>query len=219
MKRPLIVVAFLVIAAASSLQATNLQTFALTWSGNTPFLADPDNGLGTSAATATALLTLDLDAASLASPLTGNGVYVLPDPAFVSLALTVANASSGNGTFGLSDFQTVVFETLGTALDYSLDLVGQQIILSPPGFFGDPNVPAADFALSAGTGPNPIGAPTNESIRFIMRTDGGAGDYLQLTSFTIIPEPSVAAMLACSQITLAVAAAIDAHKRQPGAKG
>lgn len=50
---------------------------------------------------------------------------VLPHPAVLDLEVTVTGAAAGNGIFGLMDFTGLVWDTNGSLLDYSMDLVGQ----------------------------------------------------------------------------------------------
>jgi hypothetical protein len=183
----------LVLTSSSLLAST--QVFDLIWSGNTDFIETYLGSDSVSGAIATGQLTLDLDALSSPPP-TGQGLYVLPDPAFVSLTMTITRASSGNGTFTLADFDSAIFDTLGTPIssfDLSQNLIGQPLTVG--GAFGnlDPSnfpAPVGDLVFSSGTG---LGnAPTKSSFPFVMLTAGGSGDNLQLVNITPVPEPGTA---------------------------
>jgi len=117
------------------------------------------------------------------------------------LSITVAGASSGNGTFGLSDFVTVAFSTKGVALDFSKDLVGQTVPGTPgiPGFPGFPplmpEVPAGpwgtqDHGYFYFSGP-PSGsaAPFCSGDSFGLINEGG--NPMQLTSMSMSAVPEV----------------------------
>lgn len=64
-----------------------------------------------------------LETGLIANP--GASNYEVPSAAVLDLSVTVAGASSGNGTFGLDDFCDVVFDTQGGTLDLTRELVGQ----------------------------------------------------------------------------------------------
>jgi hypothetical protein len=107
----------------------------------------------------------------------------------VDFTMTVSGASSGNGTFGLADFDRIVLQTGPGApgdlpLDLSQELVGQDTGTDPwgtqsaGGGGGDFNVFAAD-----------PGVP-NGQIFFEVCTEGGTGDCMRLVSFTPVGEHS-----------------------------
>ena len=111
------------------------------------------------------------------------------------LSITVAGASSGNGTFGLSDFVTVSFSTKGVVLDFSKDLVGQTVPGDPgfPPFL--PEVPAGpwgtqDHGYFNFSGP-PIGsaAPYCSGGSFGLITAGNNPmQLISMTSMSAVPE-------------------------------
>ena len=147
-------------------------TFDLTWSG-TPY--------GDSAK-ATGTVTMDL------SLIDNPGLTYSNQIAFIiDFSITVTGASSGNGTFDLSDFGYLRLDTNGGTLDFSEQLVGQATAGSPwgttnTGTSGDFNLFASGNDLSAPYGVYP----------FSFKTDGGGGDELFLTRFApaSVPEPS-----------------------------
>jgi PEP-CTERM motif len=141
-------------------------------------------GLGLSSQANAGLISFDLNWAGFQSPATATGMVtfddtVLPNPGaigFVTAAtigitdfmVTVIGASSGNGTFGLADFSGFVWNTGGSALDLTQELVAQGL---------------ADFNVSpfcCGGTPD-LTAPEGVSPR-LFSTNGGTGDLLYLTS-------------------------------------
>ncbi len=72
--------------------------------------------------TARAAGTITLES-TLVNPGVGN--YALPNPAVLALQVTVTGATAGNGTFGIGSFSSVIFDTAGSTLDFSRELVGQ----------------------------------------------------------------------------------------------
>ena len=115
------------------------------------------------------------------------------------ISVTVTGASSGNGTFVLSDFVTVAFSTKGVPLDFSKNLVGQTVPgrLGIPGFppmIPDiPAVPAGpwgtqDYGIFNFGGSTGSASPSVVSM-FVISSKGG--EQMQLTSMTsmsAIPE-------------------------------
>jgi hypothetical protein len=99
------------------------------------------------------------------------------------LSLTVSGASSGNGTFALSDF-TGMFWSTPVALDLSHELVGQP---TPYGPWGT-EVP---FGFNGSLVFLSTSAAPSDWIFFTMRTDGGTEDLILLTSAAPagVPEP------------------------------
>lgn len=118
-----------------------------------------------------------------------DGEISLPSLTRVSdLAVTITGASSGNGTFSLSDFDRILFWS-AQPLDLTKELIGQ-------GCFGTSD--CGDFNLFAATEGAPDGV-----FNFILCPDGvsceGQGEaYLQVTSMTPgearIPEPTTLAL-------------------------
>ncbi len=187
---PLAGITFLV---AASVQANAGQVFDLTYSG-----AAFDNG-----ATATATITLEI-------PNINNPGTTDQNPSqFVSdFSITITGASSGNGTFGFSDFNGsstlggFYLQTNGGVLDFGRQLVGQPTSGMPWG-----SVPstgqAGDFNIfNNGTDLN---APNGTNF-FQITTANGRGDRLYLTSFAPAPEPGSVLLVVPALIGLALKA-------------
>ncbi len=103
------------------------------------------------------------------------------------LVLTVSGATSGNGTFGLADYDVWVWDTSGRTLDLTTQLVGQ-------GGWGITN---GDFILLASSASSQ--APSGVAP-FTLGTDDHS-TFMRLTSFapdsaSVAPEPSRALLLA-----------------------
>lgn len=136
--------------------------FFLEWSG-----ASFEN-----AATATARLTLD--ESILLNP--GNNGFVVTPGYLPSFTITVRDASSGNGTWNLSDYGDIIWQT-DTALDLTQELVGQPTSMDPWGT-SQPGGTGGDFNLFGGLD----GAPEG-TWWFELATNAGQGDQMLLTSF------------------------------------
>ena len=125
-----------------AIAAAAFTVFNLTYSG----------ALEGNTAVATGQITLDtaalLDNAPFSSVVSG-------------LSLTVAGASVGNGTFGLTDYSELSFYTDGVTLDFNSELVGQG------GGWGD-TVGGFDLFADFGT---PTLAPTGSGPN-TLRTGG-----------------------------------------------
>ena len=157
-------------------------TYNVQWSG-----ASFDNS-----ATATGFVTFD----SAALTDTGVGdIYPLPDPAVLDFGITITGASSGNGTFGLSDFNELVFEA-PSALDLTTELIGQTLTNgctfgTSTGPCGDGN--SGDFNIFAAneSSPAPMGI-----WWFDLATNNLNGDEMLVTSITpvTVPEPATLAL-------------------------
>lgn len=109
-----------------------------------------------------------------------------------ALPITVTGASSGNGTFTLADFDTVLlWENSNASLDFTKELAGQATNGDP---FGTPSGNGGDFNLFNRSGATD--APDG-SFFFTLTTDKGLEDSMQLTSFrpAAVPESGSAALL------------------------
>ncbi len=93
--------------------------------------------------------------------------------------LTITGAESGNGTFGLSDFEGFLWEA-NLPLDLNSDLIGQLNLESD-----------FDFAFSPVSG---SGAPISVFFLTIETNENGIGngDILTLVSMAPVPIPSAA---------------------------
>jgi hypothetical protein len=133
--------------------------------------------------TAVATGKISIDTALLTAH--GDVFFEELSPIVTDLSLTVSGARSGNGTFGLADYDLWVLTGTQT-LDLTTQLVGQ-------GGWGISN---GDFNLFSFFGH----APSRYSARTLI-ADGGYSDNMRLTSFapdsaSVAPEPSRALLLA-----------------------
>jgi len=122
----------------------------------------------------------------------GSNSYALPNPAVLALTVTVSGAPAGNGTFGISDFNQVVFRTGENGLDFSAQLVGQPTGSGPWG----PAVNSVKSYLSGEKGDNGLASDFNLFIPsfkstffpptgvgpFTLRADAGSGVPMALIS-------------------------------------
>lgn len=125
-----------------------------------------------------------------------------------ALTLTVSNALIGNGTFTLSDFGGIIWNTNGAALDFTKELVGQPtfgglgenwgtVVSAPPGGFYDgtveePTSYGGDFNLFD----PPECVPTGVAVFTLATCSNGANltttedrlkvQFLRLTSFSLV---------------------------------
>jgi len=142
-------------------------TFDLLWDGS-PF-----------GNTASALGSITLDRTTLPNP--GFRLDTLANFGVTALSVTVSGASSGNGTFGIVDFDRLIWRA-GPPVDFTTELVGQA-------GFQDFNLFSAPFS----------GVPTGFGDDFI--TDSRRGDAMRLTSMiaatpseTPVPVPATLAL-------------------------
>ena len=121
----------------------------------------------------------------------------LPSAAIADLGITITGASSGNGTFGLDDFDRLVFYA-PIALDLTKELIGQN--LGTGCNFGDDDPEgcsgyedgAGDFNLFAKVG---TGAPAG--VYYFNLQPNESLDFMLVTSMTPrqVPEPGSLALL------------------------
>lgn len=135
---------------------------------------------------ATASGVIQIDQAMMSDP----GISSLANsPWVVALGVIVSGASSGNGTFNLTDFAgggDVILETNGGILDMTAELVGQPTAGDLWGT-GSPDGSGGSFSLVP-NGTNPA-APAS-TFYFELTTNGGFGDPMLLSSFDCVPAPA-----------------------------
>jgi hypothetical protein len=181
-------------AAVGSVQASPV-TFDLTYSGSS---------FG-NAAVATGFITLD---SSDFTTVTSDGNVPPASLGITDFQITIANASSGNGTFGLSDFAAApngwVLE-VSQPLDLALDLVGQT-------GFNDFNWCASTSACGNAKAPGGV-AP------FDISTSGETGDVLALKSMVVatVAEPESLALVGLALVALALARRRKSEQTGPAA--
>lgn len=150
-------------------------------------------------ATATGYVMFETDL--IANP--GDNDIDLPNPAVLELNVNVSGATSGNGSFGIEDFCSLVFDTQGGTLDFTRELVGQPTLGDPwattvpedartpsgggGGTSGDFNL----FACGSNLQPGERYAE-NRTVQgsmapngvwyFTLAADGGGGDAMRLVS-------------------------------------
>jgi len=186
MHRPLIAGLLTLLAAAPA--AASPSTYNFSFSGSA-YGAAPNGAL--------AMGSITFEQSLLANPGRsvydpGNslqGAYGTPTLNLVTaLSVLVTGSTNGNGTWGLSDFDAVVFDSSLRPLDLTRELVGQATasLIGKTGGQDDPNPFASfvqsytgDFQLFAKAG---SAAPTG-IYPFQLGTNGGNDDPLQLISF------------------------------------
>jgi hypothetical protein len=163
-----------------------VQSFDLVWSG-------VPNGN-----TANATAVIQIDAAAIPNPGADSDPSSIPSWC-KGITLTVADAASGNGTFTLSDFFGLVWDTEGGTLDFGMELVGQPTDQAPWGTTHGGT--SGDFNLFGASS-----APSGTNF-FQLTTDGGDGDRMDLISFAPapVPEPrtvTLVALASCAGLLL-----------------
>jgi hypothetical protein len=181
-------IGLVVLLAAGSRADGAPMTFQVDWSG-------APNGNG---AVATALLTID--DALLPNP--GSYINSTVLPSFIlDFTITVSGATSGNGTFTLSDFGGTYWSTQGGTLDLTQQLVGQPTSGLPWGTTNDGN--SGDFNMFALNPSAPSG-----TFFFQLTTAGGTGNTMNLTSFVEAPEPASLGLMLAGGLALGGFAAV-----------
>ncbi|MCD2448879.1 PEP-CTERM sorting domain-containing protein [Methylicorpusculum oleiharenae] len=117
------------------------------------------------------------------------GGFNLPRSAISDLGITISGASIGNGTFGLSDFNSIWFYS-PSRLDFGTELIGQS--LSNGCLFGvlycDTGIPGDDIGNFTLDGATP--ADPTAFYWFDLTTAGGDGDSIGVVSIKPVPLPS-----------------------------
>jgi hypothetical protein len=176
--------------AFGAAQAKADSVFDLTWSG-APF-----------GNTATATGTITLNLADIVNP---GATFQSVTPFVTDFTITIAGASSGNGTFNFPDFNGPAnlggfYLVTAGMLNFTNQLVGQP---TPGGPWGSTNDGSTgDFnVFSNFSDPS---APVGDNF-FTIRTDGRTGDQLYLTSFVpAVSTPEPAAAIHVSALLLAL---------------
>ena len=141
--------------------------------------------------TALARATLTIEDTLFPNPQDGLTFLYVGDGAITDFSLTVAGASTGNGTFGLAVFDYFTWDTVGTALDFSQNLVGQ--FMTGGGWGTTQDFLSGTFNFFAlDSSPD---APTATLNAFQFATAGGNGGALNLTSFSPVAPAPVAVPL------------------------
>ncbi|OAI20111.1 hypothetical protein A1359_03625 [Methylomonas lenta] len=118
--------------------------------------------------------------------------WLFPFEDVVDFSVTITGASSGNGTFGLTDFDFFIWSTKTTAewpLDLAHELVNQATTGGPWSSNHSIDASGGEFNLFANLLLNPA-APNSNGAAFQIATNGGNGDILNLTSFRPVPIPA-----------------------------
>jgi hypothetical protein len=167
--------------------SASVLTFDLVWSATPPVAATGQLMVDN---TAWASWIADPDGLDVAST----------DPGLVGFNMTISGAASGNGSFTKSDFDHFAIWGAGANFDYGQDLVGQPTLGDA---WGTPDANSGDFNVFA-SAPAPDGV-----FYFVLLTNGGTGDELQLTSFILesgspVPEPGTLVLVGWGGLALLI---------------
>lgn len=141
---------------------------------------------GSQTRTATGFITFDDSLLEISNP---QGGFYLPRAAISDLGITISDASIGNGTFGLSDFNYISFNS-PSSLNFGTELMGQSLgngcnfgvfTLNCVDKYGD-------YTLFGVTPADP-----RAIFYFALATAGGDGDSYAVKSIrpaSVVPLPS-----------------------------
>lgn len=169
----------LVVTALFAAASAEAKIFTVKWSG-----AQFGNS-------ATATGTFDINTA-LYPTLGGSQPNIAVGPDFKVLGVKVTGASSGNGSFTQSNFNSAYFAAF-SPLNYNKELIGQPLSngFTYGSFGAGYGGPSGDFNLFGSTS----GAP-NGTFYFQLQTSNGSGDRLAVTSIAPgVPEPASWALM------------------------
>jgi hypothetical protein len=125
------------------------------------------------------------------------------------LVLTVAGSGVGDGTFHLSDFQSVSFQ-FPSPLNFDLELIGQPLANGHRfGVVDFSDAGASGGFTLCGNGGSSGHAPTCV-FYFSIGTNNGNGPALDVASISPVPEPATGAMMAMGILVMA------SRLRRPG---
>lgn len=177
----------LFLGVASQQAKAGAVTYAATWSG-----APQGN-----TASATGLITLDT--ATLPNPGSYGNSSALPS-FLLDLTITVSGAGAGDGTFTMSDFQGMYWDTGGGTLDLTTQLVGQPIGGGNTWGFTIGKFGTGDFNFFTSAPAAPRGI-----LPFLLSTGNNTNDIMQLTSLApaAAPEPGSFALILIGALTMA----------------
>lgn len=169
LKKPLLLSTLMTLSIGSFSISAAEQIFTLKYTGNSG---------------GSILGTIGIDDMYLVNPSSGSTEFNLPNSAFTSLSLTATGGVVG--TFSLTDFTRIIFDTNGVTLDLSKELVGQATGGGQWGTSGDFNL---------------FGSSLNGSSPFKLSKIGG-GEAYTLTSFRLSELQAVLLTLADVQASL-----------------
>jgi len=167
------------ISMSVSAAPNTTSSFYIDWSG-----ASYNNS-----AKAHAMLTVNTAEGSKFTGFADNA-WLAPDVDVTDFTITISDAESGNGTFGLSEFDFFMWNTSVTEawpLDLSREVFGQNTTGGAWGSDHSSDALTGDFNLFAIESSL---APTSDGGAFRIATNAGYGDRLNLTSFRPVPIPA-----------------------------
>jgi len=155
--------------------------------------------------------SITFESTLLANP--GVNDFGLPNPAVLALNVTVSNSGVGDGSFTMTDFTRVIFDTNSATLNLNRQLVGQSTTGDP---WGTPSGNGGDFnlfsqSLSNTNAPAGQTLPPQGEFFFTLASNGGNGPAAVLSSMVVPSAPAgnaTAAAPSLSTWSLALLAAL-----------